>query len=375
MARAPSSKPGTPSRKPRRVSKAERWLNLLAFLLDRRSPVPREEILSQVDDYKRDWRDKGKRESVRRKFERDKQELKALGIVIEPQPSKVEAGHTRMPVDGYQLHTRDFYLPYLSLVDPRRAGTPGPYSLASIAVSSSEQEILRRAAERVLALGPTPLGPSAASALRKLSFDLPGVVPGDEEQTITAPVGAGFARAFEALREGLERHTAVRCRYYSIGRDAEEDRVIEPFGLMLCWGHWYCIARARERDAIRVFRLDRMRSAAVVEGAGSGFTVPADFRLSRYLNRTPWELSDAPPVTARVRLAFPHSRWTIAEGLGRVVQAVDGEGGAVLEFDVRAPEAFLRWLLPFGSQADLLEPADLRAALAGQRARVRALYR
>ena len=84
--------------RPRRVSKAERWLNLLAFLLDRRSPVPREEILSQVDDYKRDWRDKAKRESVRRKFERDKQELKALGIAIEPQPAKVEAGHTSMPV-------------------------------------------------------------------------------------------------------------------------------------------------------------------------------------------------------------------------------------------------------------------------------------
>lgn len=375
MARAPSSGPSSGSRRPRRVSKAERWLNLLAFLLDRRSPVPREEILSQVDDYKRDWRDKAKRESVRRKFERDKKELKALGIAIEPQPAKVEAGHTSMPVDGYQLHTRDFYLPYLTLVDPRRVRTPGPYTLESIAVSAAEQDILRRAAERVLALGSSPLWPSAASALRKLSFDLPGVVPGEEEHSIAAPVSAGFPRVFEALRDGLERRTAVRCRYYSIGRDAEEDRVIEPFGLMLCWGHWYCIARARERDALRVFRLDRMRTAVVQEGAGSGFTVPPDFQLSRYLNRSPWELSDAPPVPARVRLAFPHSRWTIAEGLGRVVEAVDGEGGALLEFDVRAPDAFLRWLLPFGSQADLLEPADLRAALAGLRERVLALYR
>ena len=59
----------------------------------------------------------------------------------------------------------------------------------------------------------------------------------------------------------------------------------------------------------------------------------------------------------------------------RWVKAVDGEGGALLEFDVRAPDAFLRWLLPFGSQADLLEPADLRAALAGLRQRVLALYR
>jgi hypothetical protein len=37
------------------VTKTERWLNLLAFLLDRHYPVPREEILSQVEDYKDDW--------------------------------------------------------------------------------------------------------------------------------------------------------------------------------------------------------------------------------------------------------------------------------------------------------------------------------
>ena len=55
------------------MTKTERWLNLLAFLLDRRYAVPREEILSQVDDYKADWLagDDKIRESVRRKFERD----------------------------------------------------------------------------------------------------------------------------------------------------------------------------------------------------------------------------------------------------------------------------------------------------------------
>jgi predicted DNA-binding transcriptional regulator YafY len=64
----------------------------------------------------------------------------------------------------------------------------------------------------------------------------------------------------------------------------------------------------------------------------------------------------------------------MAEGLGRVVEAVDPEGGAVLEFEVRAPDAFVRWLLPFGAQALILDPADLAARLASERARVRAVY-
>ncbi|MBP9202090.1 MAG: hypothetical protein KBF47_18875, partial [Gemmatimonadales bacterium] len=69
-----------PRRKPttvRRVSRTERWLNLLAFLLDRRYAVTRNEILSEVDDYRADWLggSHATREAVRRKFERDKEGL------------------------------------------------------------------------------------------------------------------------------------------------------------------------------------------------------------------------------------------------------------------------------------------------------------
>jgi predicted DNA-binding transcriptional regulator YafY len=362
--------------RPHAVSKTERWLNLLAFLLDRRYPVTRDEILREVEDYRRDWLRGGDvaRESVRRKFERDKRELRELGVVIEPVPGRIEADHTDQPVEAYLLRARDFYLPYLELA-PAGRRPPGPYALAALSLTPEELGILRRAAAKVLALGPTPLGPSAASALRKLSFDLPDLASGEEERVLTAPPGPGFSRSFAVLREALERKLAVRCRYYSIHRDSEEDRVIEPYGLMLTWGHWYCIARARDRDAIRVFRLDRMRSAELAPGADAAFSVPPDFRLARYLNRAPWELSDAAPRAARVRFAFPYSRWTIAEGLGRVAEPLDAEGGAVLEFDVRAPEAFVRWLLPFGAQAEVLSPTEFRDRLAKERDRLRALYR
>ncbi len=362
-------------RSTRRVSKTERWLNLLAFLLDRHFPVTREEILSKVEDYRGDWlkgTNTGK-ESVRRKFERDKRELRELGIVIEPESQKVTADHTGVEVEAYLLRPRDLYLPYLEVSSgPRRAA--GSYTLPAISLRPDEFALLRRAAARALALGGTSLGVSAASALRKLSFDLPGIASAEAETALARPVNPGFEQIFKTLREGVERRIAIRCRYYAIGKNEERNRVIEPYGLMLSWGYWYCIARARDRGAMRVFRLDRMRTAELLDDESAHFQVPPGFSVRHYLDRAPWELSEAPPVTTRVRIRFPHSRWTIAEGLGRVVEAVDSEGGALLEFDVRVPDAFIRWLLPFGSQARIVEPPDLASRLAAERERVRAVY-
>ncbi|HWA16511.1 MAG TPA: WYL domain-containing protein [Gemmatimonadales bacterium] len=360
----------------RKVGKTERWLNLLAFLCDRRYPVTREQIFTEVEDYRTGWLkgDATSQESVRRKFERDKRELRDLGVVLKPEPRKIDAEHVTGDVEGYRLRPRDLYLPYLDLTSGPLTRTPA-YHLPSVALKPDEFSVLRRAAEQVLALGDGPLGISAASALRKLSFDLPGTAPGDGEMVLTAPVGPAFDRIFGVLRQGVEERQAVRCVYYAIGRDQEDERVIEPYGLMLTWGTWYCIARSRERDAIRVFRLDRMRSAELITGEAGAFKLPAGFSVQQYLDRAPWELSDNDPVPVRVRIGFPHSRWVIAEGLGTVVEPVDAAGGAVLEFAVRTPDPFIRWLLPFGNQADILAPDELAAQLRDQRARIQALYR
>jgi predicted DNA-binding transcriptional regulator YafY len=357
----------------RKVGKTERWLNLLAFLCDRRYPVTREQILSEVDDYRDSWRhgDETARESVRRKFERDKSELRELGVVIEPR-HKIDAEHTDGEVEAYQLRPRDLYLPYLELASKSATRVQG-YHLPSTILKAEEFAVLRRAAERVLALGATPLGPSADSALRKLSFDLPGLAPGGGEVSLTAPVSPTFTEVFSALRQSLESRLPVHCVYYAISRDSEDERVIHPYGLMLSWGIWYCIAFAPERSALRVFRIDRMRSAAIVKGV-ERFEVPASFRVEQYLDRAPWELSDAPATTVRVRIAFPHARWVMAEGLGSVVEAVDEGGGALLEFQVRQLDSFLRWLLPFGLQAEITDPPEAAARLRAERDRVRALY-
>jgi len=360
------------------MTKTERWLNLLAFLLDHRCPVTREDILSQVEDYKSDWvgADDKTRESVRRKFERDKSELKSLGIAIEPLKGRVMAAHAGQEVEAYLLKPKDFYLPYLEVAARGRSvSRPArPYQLPSLVLDPADVRVLRRAAERAARLADTPLGAAAQSVLRKLSFDLPEAALGDKERAFVAPTGPEFGRAFDVLREGVEQSHAVRCRYYAIGRDQEEERVIEPYGLMLSWGHWYCVGRSRERRAMRVFRLDRMKDVKLVAGERGEFAKPKDFRIAAYLNRAPWELSDDKPVTARVRFAFPQSRWVIGEGLGKVVKPLTDDGGAELEFAVRSADPFVRWLLPLGKAAQILEPRALQEQLAAARAAVRKLY-
>ena len=101
---------------PEPISKVQRWLDLIAYLAGRRLPVSVEELMEQLPAYARDWveGDETTRASVRRKFERDKDELRDTGIPIETVPYHMGALKER--VEGYRLSRRDFYLPYLKLL-------------------------------------------------------------------------------------------------------------------------------------------------------------------------------------------------------------------------------------------------------------------
>jgi predicted DNA-binding transcriptional regulator YafY len=353
-------------------SKTARWLDLLAYLLQHRFAVPREEIWAHVADY-RDGLGEGEAasETVRRKFERDKDELRALGIEIETVPVTSPAGDE--PSARYRLKERTFYLPYLELADSVAEG-PRPYpGLARVPVTRADLSLLDRATRRLAGLDGFPLAAAAASARRKLEFDLPLPVK-SVERVLSRPLEGDAAKALEVLQRAVAAQLAVRCRYFAIGRDAEERRVIEPYGLFFSWGRWYTAARARDRDAVRVFRVDRMTDAELLTGADARFAVPPGFSVRRYIRRSPWELTDHPPTAARVRFSFPESRWVLAQGVGAPVEPVLEDGGAVLDFEVREPGSFLRWLLTFRDHAAVLAPASMAAELTSLRSRVARLY-
>jgi predicted DNA-binding transcriptional regulator YafY len=356
------------------ASKAARWLDLLAFLLQHRFAVTRGEIFSRVRAYAA-----AKAESARRTFERDKDELRALGIEIETVELKDTEGDEAAL--GYRLKDRGFYLPYLELTEapvrpsarPPVRPSAHPYSgLARVSLTANEVRILDDATRRLAERVELPLASAAASARRKLAFDLTL----DEvaaERVIGVPLPREGPRTLAVLQSAVAERQAVACRYYSIGRDADEEREIEPYGLLFESSQWYCVGRARDRDALRVFRVDRMREARPL-GGEAAFTVPAAFDIRRYAGRAPWELGEGPSAVARIRFAFPESRWVLNQGRGRVVEPLLEDGGAILEFEVRDRDAFLRWLLTFRRQVTVLDPGDLSMDLEALRRRVADLH-
>jgi predicted DNA-binding transcriptional regulator YafY len=361
------------------MSKAARWLDLIAFLLQHRFPVTRSEIFESVSgfgltDVDPDDRRPGAKahETARRMFERDKDELRALGIEIETLELAGRAADEASI--GYRLRAEGVYLPYVQLEETAQGDARAYPALRQVALSPEELDVLDRATSRVAAHPSRLLAAAARSARRKLAFDVPLTVERIErllgESGREEPDGV-----LEVLQQAVARGTRVTCRYYSIGRDTTEDRRLEPYGLFFRWGHWYCVATDAGEAKPKVFRVDRIAEPRVARGRDAEHRGPPEgFDLRAYLGRSAWDLSDAAPTRAVVRFRFPEARWVVAQGVGEVRERMLEDGGATIEFAVRDPEPFLRWLLTFLDHAVILEPAELAARLAELRERVAQLY-
>lgn len=356
--------------------KATRWLDLIAFLLYRRFPATREEIFDNVRGYLgRDVSDDP--ESRRRTFERDKDELRALGIPIETVDLPGTAGDE--PDKGYRLAVKDFYLPYLELEGPGAGEGTGSKpeivyrGLARHTVTKKQLDRIDRGTQRIAGHAGGRLAAAAKSLRQKLAFDLPLTLAA-VERILAEPLEDEAQKTLSVLQKAVLSRTAVSCRYYAIGRDAEEEREIEPYGLFFNWGKWYSVAHARNRNALRVFRIDRMSKSKLLTGKAARFDVPKGFAIRDYAGRAPWELVDTPPTNVRVRFQFPESRWVQNQGVGEVVEPVAEDGAAVLEFAVRDRGPFLRWLLSRRGRAEVVSPPDLADELQSLRRKVAALY-
>jgi len=352
-------------------SKVSRWLDLLAYLLHHRYPVTRDQIFESVSGYRAERASERAKESARRKFIRDKEELDRLGIKIDTVKLASAAGDE--PTDAYRLAPRDFYLPYLELVtNPEPRHRPYP-SVRQVRVTRDDVRRLDEATAKLASHPTFPLAAAAASARRKLGFDLPLSTRAIER--ILAPrLEKDAATVLATLQRAVAERTAVTCVYWAIGRDQEEPRTIDPLGLFFQWSRWYCVARDRGRQGLRVFRVDRMRSAEFLDDADARFTPPEGFNIRAYVGRAPWELAETAPVRVRARLAFPESRWVMAQGFGIIVDPVLEDGGAILDFSVRDAGPFLRWALTMGRHLDVLAPESMVGELDALRKRVEALY-
>jgi proteasome accessory factor B len=305
------------------AERTERLINLVICLLHTRSFISAERLRETIPGYS----DAASDEAFKRMFERDKEDLRDLGI-----PLETGSLHNFDDEIGYRITRGDYALPDLTL-EPDEAAAVG---LAARMWSSAA------------------LGASATRALRKLEAAGVEITPLPEGlQPGVGAVSRGLPTVAEAAREGRR----VRFDYRGASDSAPAARHVEPWGVVWWHGRWYLAGHDLDRAAPRVFRLSRILGEPAAEGAAGTVTVPEGVDLTALVSA-----SDPPDSDLLARIKVRHDR---AIGLRRqTIDVVDDGGGwDVLTVPCPDPYALADQVLGYGADAVILAPAEARQAV------------
>src|SRR4030095_12589626 len=280
------------------MRRVERLVNLIALLLDTRRPLTLDQVAELVPGYDASG------ESLRRMFERDKEELRGLGVPVERAP--IDAWGSE---EGYFIDPEAYGMPELDLAPDERAAL----ALAARAWAGATRD-------------PAPLGglatvrPAPVRGLAKLAL-----APGAGPDALRANLD-GASPLLAVLLEATSGRKRVVFSYRPPGREAAERR-LDPYALVNRRGTWYVVGHDADRDALRSFRVSRIASdirKARPTSRGPDLEVPASFDPGKGLP-TAGEPEGAP--MALVRAARATAR--LAELRGAVPTGPPGPDGQV----------------------------------------------
>lgn len=213
---------------------------------------------------------------------------------------------------------------------------------------------------RVLARDAGPSGgPQSDGLLQRIEECLTtGPMPGELEESVEV-VGAGADR--EGIRheiiQAARDHRVCRIGYLKAHAPEPEIRRIHPLGVLQGQGTWYTVAWAEARDAIRVFRLDRVVEARVLDEA---FQPPEAFDVEEFIaGRGVFQGHDALEVV--VRYSPRIARWIRERHAGREERIREQpDGSLVVRHQVVDPVWIVNQVLQYGGEAVVVEPEEVR---------------
>ncbi|MBA2560309.1 MAG: WYL domain-containing protein [Propionibacteriales bacterium] len=306
------------------AKKSERLMNLTICLLVSRHFIGKDRIRQAVEGYHGLGDD-----AFDRMFDRDKEELRILGI-----PLEVGSIEKAFEDDvGYRIRRDRFELPEISL------------EADEAAVVGLAARVWQHAS----------LASATTQGLRKLRAG--GVEVDESALSIIEPQLASDEPAFDPIFEAVTERRPVAFRHQRPGSEVPVRRHLEPWGIVSWHGHWYVVGHDRDRVEERMFRLSRIVGDVSFIGDPGSFEPPADLDL-RGLTQ-----SLAPPrphdsATVRVRYAS-------ADPLRRRAsrsRPVD-ESWTELELAYGSGESLADELLSYGPDVVVVGPAAVRDAV------------
>ena len=229
------------------VEKSERLINLTMALLASRRFLTKAEIFRNVEGYA------GSPETMERMFERDKNDLRDLGL-------EIEVGSEDPLFEdeaGYRINPKRYSLDIGELDQAELA-------LLSLAANQWQNSLLSKNGQRAIRKFESIEGVQAPVTLA-LPF-MKSEVP---------------AEHFEFLWDAVESRKEVTFTYHSL---QSTKRRVAPYGLGLNQGFWYLIGLDLDKSEIRNFKIVRIDPDLSVGKKVGAFVRPTDFSLSAYFD-------------------------------------------------------------------------------------------
>ncbi|MEV0946754.1 YafY family protein [Rhodococcus sp. NPDC049939] len=311
------------------ISKIERLTNLVICLLSTNQYLTAEKIRKSVAGYENSASD----EAFSRMFERDKNELRDLGVPLEVgQESRLST------IEGYRINRTAYELPDVDLSQEESAAV-------AVAVQLWESPELAAAAQRaLLKLRAAGVQVDSHSAVTPITA-IPARTRGSEPamRKLTAAVDAG---------------RAVRFPHRGALNEPFTERTVEPWGVVTAHGRWYLVGHDLDRDAVRTFRLSRIGDDVVEFGPSGIVKKPSGADLRDIVDRA--TRSSEVSGTATVWVAEGRAHELRRFCTKATEKEMNDRAGSVLEVPVRSREWIARLIAGHGTDALVLEPPELR---------------
>lgn len=312
------------------TARAERLVNLVLALLSTRQYLTADRIRGIVPGYAGTPSD----EAFSRMFERDKSELRELGIPLEIGRNSVFDG-----TDGYRIARRDYELGEIELA-------PDEAAAVGLAVRLWDSPELTGQAQNALV------------KLRAAGVEVDhGAPPVVESRVRTEP-------AFSPLLAAVQRRQAVRFDYRRSGSAERLTRTLEPWGVVSWRARWYVVGHDRDRRAARCFRLSRIVGEVRTVGRPGEVDRPEEVNLLELVaGSSQSDTEQSPVATATLWIADRRAAGVRrrARLTGRLT--VGGVPGDLAELQLYYPESAADWIAGHGPDVLVLEPDVLAKAV------------
>src|SRR3954468_23207943 len=314
------------------TEKLIRQLSLISYLMAERRPVTATEIRRDVEGYSDMTED-----AFARRFYADRAELDALGIHLSV--DKPADGFSEQ--ENYSLAPEAFHLPPIAFTDAERAALQTALTLLDGEFAYAEPLRL---------------------ALQQITWGRPSTLGSDSRQTIGLGItasagGADLSARLAKIDTAIYRRKRIEFEYYTMQRGETAQREVDPYHLLFEGGQFYLVGYSREREAVRVFRLSRIRGkVAYATKAEHDFQRPADFDPREYAGRVPWQLGDT-IGTAEIEISEDIA-WYVERQYGAYGTLAPAEDGRrIYRTHYAIPRLVISWAL--ASRGRIVGPREL----------------